>query len=115
MHQIILTLIANQAINGKRYAKRSRISNSCKIANLSTFGSPDSISIQEFRVQRMRAPLLAFLLNLPTLPLAASEVSAQANNDYTDIIIASQYFQVRESFESTKGLPGIKNGFYKFK
>ena len=50
----------------------------------------------------MRLPLLALLLNLPTLPLAASEVSAQAEHAML------RYHNHLEEFSKTGSLENYK-------
>ena len=53
----------------------------------------------------MRPPLLVLLLNLPTLPLAASEVSAQAEHAML------RYHNHLEEFSKTGSLENYKMAF----
>ena len=62
----------------------------------------DPASSEDFESQQMRPPLLVLLLNLPTLPLAASEVSAQAEHAML------RYHNHLEEFSKTGSLDNYK-------
>ena len=72
------------------------------LQHINIYLSPDPVSSEDLKLQQMRPPLFVLLLNLPTLPLAASEVSAQAEHAMV------RYRNHLEEFSKTGSLDNYK-------